>query len=150
MALRSREYFPETVRINCGKSERENRPNSAPRTRTCQVQSLVMRVLTLAEMSKGNLRNAEQTNSCRGSNRRTSSSLSIENAPDKPNSAKLMIRGIVGHFPFAPINIQLAHSLIVATAFHFLICEQCLVLVLSDQSVLRTNDGALASNSRGR
>src|SRR6266852_6415560 len=104
MALRSREYFPETVRINCGKSERENRPNSAPRTRTCQVQSLVMRVLTLAEMSKGNLRNAEQTNSCRGSNRRTSSSLSIENAPDKPNSAKLMIRGIVGHFPFASIK----------------------------------------------
>src|SRR5712692_8484962 len=63
-----------------------------------------MRVLTLAKMSKGNLRNAEQTNSCRGSNRPTSSSLSIENAPDKPNSAKLMIRGIVGHFPFASIK----------------------------------------------
>src|SRR5216683_5057736 len=104
MALRSREYFPETVRINCGKSERENRPNSVPRHRTCQVQSLVMRVLTLAEMSKGNLRNAEQTNSCGGSNRRTNDGALASNSPDKPNSAKLMIRGIVGHFPFASIK----------------------------------------------
>src|SRR6266851_7962067 len=110
------------MRINCGKRVWENLPETALSARKGQVQSLVMRVLTLAERSKGNLRNAEQTNSCGGSNRPTSSSLSIENAPDKPNSAKLMIRGTVGHFPFAPINIQLAHSLIVATAFHFLIC----------------------------
>src|SRR5712692_1630817 len=51
----------ESMRINCGKREWVNWANSAPRTETCQVQSLVMRVLTLVEMLQANLRNAEKS-----------------------------------------------------------------------------------------
>src|SRR6266851_751120 len=46
----SREYFPESMRVNCGKRACENWAETAPPTRECQVQSLVMRVPTLAKL----------------------------------------------------------------------------------------------------
>src|SRR5229473_2210768 len=46
----SREYFPESMRVNCGKRAWENWADTAPPNRECQVQSLVMRVPTLAKL----------------------------------------------------------------------------------------------------
>src|SRR2546430_11789229 len=54
MAPGSREYFPESMRISCGKRRWENWPETAPPSRKCQVQSLVMRVLTLAKCPQQN------------------------------------------------------------------------------------------------
>src|SRR5229473_1940658 len=46
----SRKYFPESMRVNCAKRVWENSPETASLTRECQVQSLVMRVPTLAKL----------------------------------------------------------------------------------------------------
>src|SRR5229473_7447113 len=52
MAQGSENTCSESMRINCGKREWENWRKTALRARKCQVQRLVMRVPTLAKLSK--------------------------------------------------------------------------------------------------